>query len=278
MAVNAHYRTLPERRTFKAFYASKQELVKLLRAAYPGLMNLAKGFSRLLAATLKRGGCEAGKMAESAFWRDIEARFRAIQSKKVRVHGVPWHDDSLYAVWLASGWSDTGDQWRLDGADHNVKVNFELLAERASVELGHPSGRSAVVFWLDLLKRDSPNYNRTGSGTSDNGITRDEYGKIDRVCEASAEYCLRLETQDRIRRASEMPSALTKNERTLTDAQRRRITDAERELKDNLHAHEMMREVLEPGEWRRAEERSHARTHADRQPLQNRGRRSSFAN
>jgi hypothetical protein len=216
-------------------------------------------YRSLPGATLKPGGREAGKMAKSEFWRDIEARFRAIQSRKVPVHGVPWHDDSLYAVWLASGWSDTGDPWRLDGADHTVKVNFEWLAERAAVELGHPGGRSAVVFWLDLLKRDSPNYKGTGR-IGDNGLTSAAHGKIDRVCEASADYCVRLETQDRIRGASEVQPLITKNDRTLTEAQQRRITDAEQELKDNLGAHEMMREVLEPGEWRRAGTSSEART------------------
>jgi hypothetical protein len=57
------------------------------------------------------------------------------------------------------------------------------------------------------------------------------------------------ETQDRIRGAWEVPSVITKNDRTLTEAQQRRITDAERELKDNLAAHEKMRELLEPAEW-----------------------------
>jgi hypothetical protein len=204
----------------------------------------------LLLATLKAGGREVGKMPEEEFWRGIEARFRAIQSRKVPVHGVPWHDDSLYAVWLASGWSDTGDQWRLDGANHTVKVNFRWLAERAAVELGHPGGRSGVLFWLDLLKRESPNYKGTGSGSGDKGLTRTEHGKIVRVCEASADYCLRLETQDRIRRASEMLSPVAKNDRTLTEAQQLRINDAERELKDNLAAHEKMRELLEPADWR----------------------------
>jgi hypothetical protein len=219
----------------------------------------------LLAATLKPGGREAGKMAESEFWRDIEARFRAIQSRKVPIHGVPWHDDSLYAVWLASGWSDTGDQWRLDGANHTVKVNFRWLAERAAVELGHPGGRSGVVFWLDLLKRDSPNYKCAGSGSSDNGISRGEHGKIDRVCEASADYCLRLETQDRISGAR-VPSVITNNGRTLTEAQQGRIADGERELNDNLAAHEMMREVLEPGEWRQAGHSPQGRTMAGEIP------------
>lgn len=125
-------------------------------------------------------------MTAVEFWRDIEARFRALQSRS---------HDSLYAVWLSTGWSETGDQWRLRGADRTVRVNFEWSAERAAVELGHHGGRSAVVFWLDLLKHESPNYKVTGSGSSDNGVTRNEHGKIKRVCEASADYCLRLETQ-----------------------------------------------------------------------------------
>lgn len=155
------------------------------------------------------------KMTAMEFWRDLEARFRTLQSQKVPVQGIPWHDDSLHAHWLSSGWSDTGDPWRFRGADPTIRVKFEWLAERAAVELGHEGGRSGVVFWLDLLKRDSPNYRVTGSGSGDGGVTRDQHGKIERVCEASADYCIRLETQDLINVS--WPTA--KSERSLTETQ-----------------------------------------------------------
>ncbi len=192
-----------------------ESMRRLIESGDDSLSPPAQGAIQLARTRIKAESPDApGKIADSQFWRDIEARFRAIQSRKIPVHGVPWVDDSLYAVWLATAWSETGDEWRLDGANPTVRVNFEWLAERAAVELGHRGGRSAVVFWLDLLRRDSPNYKGAGGGRELNDLIPAEHGKIDRVCEASADYCLRLETQDRIKATC----AMAKDEFNLTEA------------------------------------------------------------
>jgi ribosome-binding protein aMBF1 (putative translation factor) len=85
------------------------------------------------------------------------------------------------------GWSDSGAQWRLGGGSHGIAKFFTDVAESAAVELGHSGGPSALFFWLDLLKRDSPFYKSSGSG-----------GVINRVSEASAEYCLKCETHAKV--------------------------------------------------------------------------------
>jgi hypothetical protein len=85
-------------------------------------------------------------------------------------------------MWSPDGWSN-GDPWYLTNADHAIRKNFMWAAESASVELGHPAGQSSLFYWLDLLRRDSPYYKPFGPG-----------GKIERVCDASADYCLKLET------------------------------------------------------------------------------------
>jgi hypothetical protein len=92
-----HYRTLPELRTLKNILRFQTGIAKIVagRLARPhepgeGLFPPAGGHSETLA------GCEAGTMTESEFWRDIEARFRAIQSKKVPIHVRPLEDYKSY--------------------------------------------------------------------------------------------------------------------------------------------------------------------------------------
>src|SRR5437762_2298130 len=95
-------------------------------------------------------GIASEVMPVSAFWRDLEARFRALQ---------PTDGDGLRANWICSAWNERGDQWYLSGIqDHRVHKTFKWLAERAAVEVGFRGDSDPVVFWLDLLKCNSPNY------------------------------------------------------------------------------------------------------------------------
>lgn len=122
-------------------------------------------------------------------WRDLEARFRSLQSPD---------GDALRANWISTSWNDDGDHWYLSGTQ-NVRVHefFKWIAERAAVELGHDGGQEAVAFWLDRLKRDSQSFHSDAEISSrelDGRITTAQAGTIYRVWEASADYCLKLET------------------------------------------------------------------------------------
>ena len=139
-------------------------------------------------------------MADTTFWEKIATRFCALEPQK-RVVGPAELDDPLQAHWISTSWNEAGDQWYISGgADKAVHKKFEWLAERAAAELGHAGGASAVAYWLELLRRDSPSYQEQGAGKttkSDGSVEECRIGIIQRLCEAAADYCLRCET-DRI--------------------------------------------------------------------------------
>ena len=149
---------------------------------------------------LQRSG-ETQSVEPEKSWADLEAQFRELQAEDT--HG-------LIANWTSGTWTDTGEQWYLSGAQNKrLEARFEWTAERAALKLGHPGGPDAVYYWLDLLKGHSPNF-RGGiqNTTYENGIeTHNENGEIHRVCEASADYCLKLANDGiaRGRSLSELP-------------------------------------------------------------------------
>ena len=126
-------------------------------------------------------------MTDSESWREIEARFRELQTS----------GDRLCANWTSTARNEAGEHWYLSGSkDKRLHKLFRWTAELAALKLGHSDGPSAFFFWLDLLRRDSPNFEMAGSGaTRQAGGPEEhhEFGTIRRVCEASADYCLKLE-------------------------------------------------------------------------------------
>jgi hypothetical protein len=89
----------------------------------------------------------------------------------------------LIAHWNPDGWSESGKPWRFSNDTDAIKALFKDVAESAAVELGLSGGEAGVFSWLDLLRRDSPYFKLFPLG-----------GYIYRVCDASAEYCLKCET------------------------------------------------------------------------------------
>jgi hypothetical protein len=197
-----------------------------------------------------------GPMADSDFWRRAEEKFRRLQPRPPQPGEVA-HDshNGLYAHWNPDGWSNSGDPWYLDNDSDAIRKLYSWAAESAAVELGHPGGPAALFFWLDLLRRDSPFFKPFGLG-----------GHIYRLCDASAEYCLKCETNAKA--AARGKTVGSRNKSTyqrevtgesndqvgagrspLTERQRQTCDEAERELQDNLNAHEQMREVLEEPGW-----------------------------
>lgn len=129
-------------------------------------------------------GIAEGAMSDTSFWREAEARFRGLQAPPPQRGEVSSdRHNGLKANWSRDGWSDSGKPWYLNNADDAIKKLFTWAAESAAVELGHPGGEEALFFWLDLLRRDSPFFKPFGVG-----------GYIFQVCNASAEYCIKCET------------------------------------------------------------------------------------
>jgi hypothetical protein len=127
-------------------------------------------------------------MADREVWRDMAAQFGALDPER-----------RLSALWASTGHGESGNYWLLVGAheeiaideipnekilNEEIKERFTCVAERAAGELGHRGAGSALFIWLNLVKRNSP-----GHAQRDNG-------RIEYICEASANYCLKLATQD----------------------------------------------------------------------------------
>ena len=139
-------------------------------------------------------------MAEALFWRDVEQRFGALQVDC---------GDSLQASWMEAGNGTTDYLWRLKGASESANKMFIWLADRAAVELGHKAG-AGWRYWLDLLKRDSPNHRnlKLQGFDSDGAGVETAGGTILRLCGASAQYCICCESRmiSKLRRKSEEKS------------------------------------------------------------------------
>ncbi len=127
----------------------------------------------------------------TAFWRDLKAEFGALHDEQLRNRNKA----GLHAHWNSNPAND--EPWYLGGGPDDIRTNFEWLAERAAVQLGQPGGRNAVFFWLDLLRNESPHYQPIASSRIEKEEeTRWESGRIELVCKASAEYCIKCETQE----------------------------------------------------------------------------------
>ena len=133
-------------------------------------------------------------MATSKFWRRAAKRFRRLQAvppQPGEVHRA--RHNGLCAWWRPGGWDDGKPYHFFDDGDdieanRNIERLFKIVAESAAVELGHPgSGEAAVFTWLDHLRRAGI---YVTSSTEGSWI-------IHRVCDASAEYCLKCETDVR---------------------------------------------------------------------------------
>jgi len=129
-------------------------------------------------------------MADPKFWRRAAAKFRRLQPRppqRGEVHHAS--HNRLCAWWMPDGWSD-GKLYHFfnDGddseANKNVQRLFMIAAESAEVELGHEGGDAAVFAWLDRLRLDGLYTAPAANGSL----------IIHRVCDASAEHCLKCET------------------------------------------------------------------------------------
>jgi hypothetical protein len=129
-------------------------------------------------------------MDEVSAWRELAGRFTELG----RADG-----NQLYACWSSSPFNNRGEHWFMAGSSlPSIIDSFKWAAERAAVLLGLPAGSSALFYWLNLLKDNSPRYQGGGSSEthSDDGtVTRAEVGTIRCVCLASEEYCFKLETE-----------------------------------------------------------------------------------
>jgi hypothetical protein len=120
-------------------------------------------------------------MRDSTFWRNLEARFRALQSSS---------NDGVRAEWHG-----IDARWVLRGAPSDSALRrFKQVAECAASSLPGRHTGSGVDRWVSALKRDTDAFLVRGSmGVREKRKNRfDDWGEIPRVCEVSADYCEKL--------------------------------------------------------------------------------------
>lgn len=140
-------------------------------------------------------------MTHSDVWLDLAGKFHALQPPP----RVPI-DHGLLARWTSGVWNEKGVQWRLSGGDLDVRLKFRDLAADAAERYGRDrlitdgddrwrvGAEAGLYYWLDVLKRDIPECKVSQATVVTLGGDQmvGTRATIRRVCEASAEYCLRL--------------------------------------------------------------------------------------
>ncbi len=118
--------------------------------------------------------------ADSAFWRDLEALFRALINP-VR----------LVATVIDGRWSRTADGPANQRERKRLRQLFDSLARRAGIAAGTPNRENALEGWLNLLRDESPYFQPFHGSSSVDGVERNyQGGWIQDLASASAEYCI----------------------------------------------------------------------------------------
>ena len=140
-----------------------------------------------------------GKKTTPADWRDLQSRFQSLR----RDYG-----DNMAVNWIATSWNEDGDQWYLSGANQDRERElFVVLVELAVAKLD-PRATNALSFWLDLLRQEGPScrsFHALSHGNADGTWTSAKAVIVHRVIQASADYCLRLETSVILRTQTRRP-------------------------------------------------------------------------
>ena len=119
---------------------------------------------------------EGAMAADSAFWNDLETRFRALPDPKA----------GLTATFGAGQWTVVPGALSDELQGKRLEKLFRNLAERGAIAAGAPNGAHQLSYWLDLLRKESPHFQLKDSS--------DGAGWIEDVALAAAEYCSELST------------------------------------------------------------------------------------
>jgi hypothetical protein len=166
-------------------------------------------------------------------------------------------------------------RWRIDGGYGSVESQFEKLVTQAVSLRPNAGGLAPLVIWLEVLRRESPNFRHGGetieSDSEGNVRARHFSGTIERLCEASANYCAVLESyaladerraQQRAdeQRAvpAEMPESIGRaadeaslaKETTATTVTDRRKRGPTRDFETALKVDEVITRLAPDGNWR----------------------------
>lgn len=120
---------------------------------------------------------------DSAFWRDLEFRFRKLLNIPEAARLTAMHCNRQWGV--HNGPSDQRERARLQQL-------FPPLARAGAIAAGTPNGADALDVWLNLLRVDTPYFDAAEGQHAENGgwvLDDHQDGWIQDVVSASAEYC-----------------------------------------------------------------------------------------
>ena len=129
-------------------------------------------------------------MAISDFWHDLAAEFRALPGA-----------NHLRGDWDYLARSGRAYEWRFVGASPSTDARFEALARRAASEMPNAEYSDALLSWLEAVRKNSRqpgvigNYSEENEDGSEGPVHI--AGSLQNLCEESAIYCNKLESDAR---------------------------------------------------------------------------------
>lgn len=191
-------------------------------------------------------------MADSEVWRGFRREFDELAKRQADlIRDRPGSDLTLRAYCSYGDEHPAFGAIRISGsATPRLRTEFEDIATRAGVACGCPATLRPAEFWVhclcqDLIKSDSNElFGRSVAG-----------GIIQGLIESSASFCLRLATaaDEEAHKAAALNRDIAwtaaVDELSLTDGQRREISDAEDQLAASLRAHECTRDFPGQDGW-----------------------------
>lgn len=127
-------------------------------------------------------------MADSAFWRKLAKKFRALPR------------ESSTLIFGEKHWTETDKNdwtWRVGGND-TLRVHFEALARRAALALPEPRHPDLLFTWLEsLVRRGHARFDREFVGTSTIGAVtvKSITATLYKLPRHSTDYCKILESE-----------------------------------------------------------------------------------
>jgi hypothetical protein len=121
------------------------------------------------------------------FWSSLKASFRSMRTR---------YGDRLAATCCSESMNQGSVTWSFLGSTDDRELDrFKVLAGRAASRLGCSTGDSALAFWLDSLRAESPYRTRGPLVTycdARGGRVTVQYEMIDELYKASADHCRQL--------------------------------------------------------------------------------------
>jgi hypothetical protein len=131
-------------------------------------------------------------MANSDYWHDLGARFRAL----VFHHSDPTYRSPVCASWTQTAGDGTRVRWTLFEGDQSTRLQVEALARRGASALNSSDNRDLLSTWLDTLRDIFPNKFKAEGTKSTIGVRlHEDAGVLRGIAAISADLCSMLESQ-----------------------------------------------------------------------------------